>query len=168
MDFIRAEFVDTDFINCRLKNIEFNASSFENCKFDGVLDNVWFMGTFPLKSLAEQFGQSKPNKMENVSFENADLIDLTISDGCDLSTVKLKNNGRYFKFDRWLDRLRALEKAIATWEDGNSKKEADRFVKVSLIHAQNQDWEILNLDDLEKHYGGIETSKKILDVLSSH
>lgn len=57
MSFIRPEFVNTDFINCRLKNIEFNASSFENCKFEGLLDDVWFRGTFPLTSLIEEFGQ---------------------------------------------------------------------------------------------------------------
>jgi len=165
-NFVRPEFVNTDFINCRLKRIDFNASSFENCKFEGLLNDVWFRGAFPSRSLAEHFGQPKINKMLNVSFENADLVDLTISDGCDLSTVKLKNNGRYFKYDRWLVRLQFLESEIACWENEHHKRQADKFVSVSMVHAQKQDWEILNLDDLEKHYGGKDVATKIIDSLT--
>jgi len=166
--FIRAEFVNTDFINCRLKGIDFNASSFENCKFVGLLDDVWFRGTFPSKLDIEDFGQPKINKMLNVSFENADLRDLTFSDGCDLSTVTLKNNGKYFRYDRWLKRLQFLGKEIAYWEDERLRNEAARFVKVSLVHAQKQDWKILSLDDLERSYGGVEVAHKIIEILNSY
>src|SRR5687768_2828161 len=52
-NFIRAEFVNTDFVNCRLRSKDFNASSFENCTFEGLLDDVWFRGTFPSEYLIE-------------------------------------------------------------------------------------------------------------------
>ncbi len=167
-NFIRAEFVTTDFIDCRLKGIDFGSSSFENCKFEGLLEDVWFRGTFPLKSDIEEFGQPKINKMQNVSFEKADLVDLTISDGCDLSTVKIKNDGKYFKFDQWGSRIRFLEKHINAWNDEHEKTGARVFVKVYSVGAEKQEWMILNFDDLEKRYGGKETASRIVSVLSAH
>lgn len=167
-NFIRTEFVNTDFVNCRLNGVDFNASSFENCRFEGLLEDVWFRGTFPSESQIKDFGQPKINKMENVSFENADLFGLTISDGCDLSTVRLKDNGKYSKFDKWLKRLQFLEKAVATWDDPYAKKEAEGFTWVSMVHAKKQDWDILNVADLEKQYGGVETARKIIDTLKMY
>lgn len=167
-NFIRTEFVNTDFIGCRLKGIDFGASSFDNCKFEGLLEDVWFRGTFPLESDIIEFGQPKLNKMLNVSFENADLVDLTISDGCDLSTVRLKENGRYVKYDNWLKRLQFLEKAAASWADSDAQENAERFAWVGMVHAKKQDWNILNLDDLEKSYGGSEVARTIIDTLNSY
>lgn len=167
-NFIRPEFVYTSLINCRLKGVDFNAASFEDCTFEGLLEDVWFRGTFPSVSLVEHFGPPKINKMENVSFEKADLIDLTISDGCDLSTVKLRTNGRYFKYDNWLKRLQYLKKELENWEDEYLRIQADRYVKVGLVHAQKQDWKILNLDDLERSYGGSEVARMIVGTLNSY
>jgi fluoroquinolone resistance protein len=167
-NFIRPEFVNTDFINCRLKGIDFSGSSFEDCKFEGLLEDVWFRGTFAYQSYFKEFGRPKINRMENVSFENADLIDLTVSDGCDLSTVRLKKNGKYFKYDNWLKRLKVLEREIETWGTGEQKREAEKYVKVSMVHAQKQEWKILNLEDLERHYGGRTTARRIVDVLNEY
>ena len=165
-NFVRVEFVGTDFVNCRLKGVDFFGSSFDNCKFEGVLEDVWFRGTFPSDMDIDDFGKPKTNKMFNVSFEDAELIDLTISDGCDLSTVKLKNSGRYVKFDHWLKRLQFLERNLSNWDNEQFKLEASRFVRVSMVHAQKQDWKIISLDDLEKHYGSGDIARKIIDVLS--
>jgi len=165
-NFIRPEFVSTDFIHCRLKSIDFNASSFENCKFEGLVDDMWFRGTFPTRSQIETFGQPKINKMLNVSFEDADLCDPAFSNWCDLSTVKIKNNGRYFKYDNWHKRLLFLGKESELWDDEHQRNEAARFVKVYSVHAPTQEWNIINLDDLEKHYGGKEVALKIIDGLT--
>jgi uncharacterized protein YjbI with pentapeptide repeats len=167
-NFIRAEFVNTEFLQCRLKGIDFNASSFENCNFEGLLNDVWFRGTFPLESDSQHFGQPKINKMLNVSFENAELRNLTFSNGCDLSSVKIKNNGRYFKYGNWYQRLRLLEKESATWSDENQKSNVARFVRVFSVHAQTQDWEILSLADLEEFYGGAHVAQRIVDCLNSY
>ncbi len=167
-DFIRAEFVDTTFLNSWLKRIDFNASSFENCGFEGLLDNVWFRGTFAYESDFSEFGQPKPNRMLNVSFENADLRHLTFSNGCDLSTVKIKNNGRYLKYDDWYGRLQFLRKEIESWDNEHQKSEAAKFLTVSLVHAPTQNWEILNLDDWEEFYRGKEVPAKIIETLNRY
>ncbi len=166
--FTRAEFVDTEFTNCKLNGVDFNASSFENCRFEGVLEDVWFRGTYGHESFFSEFGQPKQNKMLNVSFENADLRDPAFSNGCDLSTVKIKRNGRYFKYDDWHQRLQYLREEIEAWDDEHQRNEAARFVKVYSVHAPTQEWDIVNLDDLEKSYGGSEVAQKIINVLNSY
>ncbi len=166
--FVRAEFTDTDFTRCKLKGIDFNGSSFHNCKFEGLLEDVWFRGTFPHDALFEMFGQPRPNRMLNVSFENADLIDLTISDGCDLSTVKLKDNGKLLRYDDWFRRVQFLEKQLEAWDGELQKNEATRFVYVAKVHAQHQKWAIVNIDDLDRHFGGLEVARKIIDTLNSY
>jgi uncharacterized protein YjbI with pentapeptide repeats len=163
--FIRAEFSNSKFNQCRLKGIDFNASSFEDCVFKGVLEDVWFRGEFPLSSDVKEFGKPKKNEMRNVSFESADLIDVTFSDNCNLSSVKIKNDGNYLKYDNWKKRLTWLKSKVASWEN-SKRKEAEIFITSSLVHAEKQDWEIVNLDSLKKQCGP-EVSTKIITELNS-
>lgn len=163
--FIRAEFVNTDFIECKLRGVDFNGSSFEECRFEGIVEDVWFRGTFASESDFKEFGQPKGNKMLNVSFEKAQMVDLTISDGCDLSTIKLPRSGKYFRFDRWLSRLQCLERKLPDWDDEYKKHEASIFIRVALVHAQKQDWKVLNLDDLARTYGGPDVAAHLVETL---
>jgi hypothetical protein len=103
--------------------------------------------------------------MEYVSFENADLHYPAFSNWCDLSTVKIKNNGRYFKYDSWHKRLQLLGKEIEVWTDEHERKEAARFVKVYSVHAPTQQWYIVNLDDLKASYGK-RVATKIVNILN--
>lgn len=162
--FIRAEFERCSFINSKIKGIDFNASSFEECIFEGILDDVWFRGGFPLQSDNQYFGFPKKNIMKKVSFEKAELKNLTFSDDCDLSSVCLGDNPEVFKYSNWYRRLQLLAKEIISW-DSECGKQGEIFVKTHLVHAKNQDWYILNLKELEQIYG-LETASKIIDGLN--
>ncbi len=163
--FNRPEFVGVHFKNIRIKNIDFNASSFENCFFEGALKDVWFRGGFPLQSDNNYYGTPKKNEMKNVSFENADLEDLTFSDQCDLSTVRIKQSEIYHKYNRWKERLDLLKIESLKWSD-KERKEADIFVNTYLVHAKNQDWYIINKNDVERDYGS-DVSVKIFEFWKS-
>lgn len=163
--FVRPEFTDTDFLSCRLKGVDFNASSFENCKFEGLLEEVWFRGTFPTELQVQEFGQPRINKMVDVSFENAELVDLTFSDGCDLSSVKLEKGETYLRFDMWNKRLVFLASEVEAWPDERQRRTAESFIKVYSVHAARQEWEILNMDDLKRFYG-IEVAPMIVETLN--
>jgi uncharacterized protein YjbI with pentapeptide repeats len=164
--FNRPEFVDVFFKNSQIKNIDFNASSFEHCSFEGELKDVWFRGGFPLHSDIEHFGKPKKNEMKNVSFENAELEDLTFSDDCDLSTVKIKNSYKYYKYDRWKERLEFLKSESQNWND-REKKETEIFVNACLGHAKNQEWYIINRNDIERYFGK-DIALKIMNQLNSY
>lgn len=150
--FTRAEFEQTLFINNKIKSVDFNASSFENCIFEGLLDDVWFRGNFASNADNIIFGKPKVNVMKNVSFENALIKDITLSDNCDLSTVKINNNTGYYLFDRWYDRLLFTKSEIQSWPT-DEIKEANFFINNYLRHAVNQDWYIISSEDMDKYYG---------------
>ncbi|GEP96526.1 pentapeptide repeat-containing protein [Chitinophaga cymbidii] len=150
--FIRTEYVASFFKDCRIKNIDFNASSFEDCIFEGLLDDVWFRGGFSLKSDYEYYGLPKVNEMKNVSFEKAELKDVTFSNNCDLSTVRIDSDGQYYKYNNWKMRLEFLNLRMSMLKEGE-KKEVLFFVNTHLVHAKDQDWYIINIDDLERDYG---------------
>lgn len=161
--FIRAEFDDCEFIDCRLKGVDFNASSFVRCSFVGVLEDVWFRGGFALPSDSQEFGQARKNAMKHVSFEKAELHDITYSDHCDLSTVVVPSRGDYRLYSNWKNRLLRLKEATREWSTGD-KQEAKVFLNSSFPHAQNQEWELLNCEDMRAEYGqGI--GNRILRVL---
>lgn len=150
--FIRAEFDECRFVDCRLKGVDFNASSFVRCSFVGVLEDVWFRGGFPLPSDSEEFGQPRPNAMKQVSFEKADLHDITFSDQCDLSAIVVPSTGEYRLYQSWKTRLERLGEVSREWSP-KDRQEADVFVNSSMPHAQNQDWELLNCEDVRNEHG---------------
>ncbi|MBL7999635.1 MAG: pentapeptide repeat-containing protein [Candidatus Kapabacteria bacterium] len=152
--FIRPEFTDIVFNQCRIRNVDFNASSFEDCVFKGQLHDVWFRGSFPSKTQVDNFGQPKVNLMRNVSFEELDFHNLTFSDNCNLSSVKIKEGINYFKFDKWSKRIESLRQHIGYAELLNDEmREIESFMNIFSVHAKNQDWYILNQDDIQRDYG---------------
>ncbi|SHM02948.1 pentapeptide repeat-containing protein [Myroides odoratimimus] len=163
--FIRPEFVGVFFKNSRIKGLDFNASSFEECDFEGQLNDIWFRGGFPLKSDDKEFGSPKKNEMKNVSFVNAELHDLTFSDHCKLLNVKINTSGKYYKFDRWSERLLLMKESISNW-NVEEQREIEIFINVYSVHAQNQEWYILNIEDVEREYGK-EIAYKIVSFLNS-
>jgi fluoroquinolone resistance protein len=162
--FIRAEFMRCKFIDCKLKGVDFNASSFEECAFVGKLEDVWFRGGFALASDIEDFGEAKKNRMKNVSFEDAHLYGLTFSNDCDLSTVTLPSDGKYFLFNNWRQRLEKLKKEVNNWPQ-IQRREGEIFANSCLVHAKTQNWYLLGFDDIQKDYG-LEVAKRIIATLT--
>jgi uncharacterized protein YjbI with pentapeptide repeats len=150
--FIRAEMNHCAFIDCMLKGVDFNATSFEDCRFSGRLEDVWFRGGFPVKSDIKDFGKPRKNRMRHVSFEDASLWGITFSDKLDLSTVLVPKDGKHILCYEWKKRLTKLKKELSDWPL-DEKREASIFIRSHLVHAQNQDWYILNIDDVKSDYG---------------
>lgn len=164
--FNRPEFVDVVFKNCRLRSLDFNAASFQDCSFEGELTNVWFRGGFPLQTDYEYFGKPKVNDMKNVSFENAELHDLTFSNDCDLSTVSIKHSDNYYKYGDWRGRLELLKSKSNSWND-KEKREVEIFVHSYAVHATNQQWHIINKNDVEQEFGK-DIALKIINQLNTY
>jgi hypothetical protein len=150
--FIRPEVDDVTFVDCRFEGTDLNGASFFRCTFRGEVKETWFRGGFALPGDKDQFGNPRPNKMENVSFENARLFGVTFSDGCELSTVALPSDGSCFRFDRWKLRLEKLLEFAATCP-AEERKEIEIFCRAHLVHAPWQDAYILSREDLRADYG---------------
>ncbi len=147
---IRAEFYGCRFTDCKLKGVDFEASAFEDCIFEGKLADVWFRGGYPYEGYERKFGTPKTNQMKNVSFAGAELELVAFSNDCDLTTVVLPEQGEYRKYDRWARRLLRLKDEANGWEEPD-RKEGQFFVQVTMPHAQTQEWMIVNVDDVRKH-----------------
>lgn len=161
--FTRGEFTKSQLIDCKLKGIDFNASSFENCSFVGKLEDVWFRGGYAYPSDNTNFGKAKKNQMKNVSFSNAILEGVNFSNGCDLSTVQLPSTNNYILFDNWKKRLEHLKKVIKEWA-APQREEAEIFSNTFLIHARTQDWFIINIEELQRDFGVDAASNIIIEL----
>jgi uncharacterized protein YjbI with pentapeptide repeats len=147
---IRAEFYGCRFADCRLKGMDFQASVFEDCVFEGLLEDVWFRGAYEYPEDERKYGTPKKNRMTNVSFAKArlDLCDFT--NDCDHSTVTMPESGEYRRYDRWSKRLVRLQVQAERWDEP-ARSEGQLFVKVQMPHARTQEWMILGLAELQAH-----------------
>jgi len=151
-EFIRNEFDSCSFKNCKLNGTDFNGSSFDNCIFIGELENVWFRGSFPSEFYINKFGNPRKNEMRNVSFENTSLLSVNFSNYCDLSTVKSPLFGNYRMYKNWKQKLEKLKIVIKEWPSLQRNK-AEIFVYSYLVHANHQDWFLINADEVIDEYG---------------
>jgi len=165
--FIRPEFDDCIFKDCRFANVDFSASSFEQCEFFGEVRGVWFRGGFALPSQRERFGTPRPNRMLNVSFARATLIDVTFSNNCDLSSVVPPTDSDHRLVFEWKDCLLKLQAAVQSWPT-DEKIAGELFCKTHLTHAETQDSYIVSFIDLIEVYGTVAPKlwKSIGDCLS--
>jgi len=161
--FIRPEFDDCAFHRCKLDGCDLNGASFERCRFVGVLNEVWFRGGFGHPNEVERYGQPRRNRMLNVSFESAVLHDVTFSNQCDLSTVHPPTDDRHALLGNWPTRLSSLQEQCASWPE-NQQRAAKAFASTNLVHAQTQDWFLLNRDDLQGEFGE-ETANRIWQAI---
>ena len=163
--FVRPEFDDCAFYHCKLDGCDLNGSSFERCRFVGTLRDVWFRGGFAIPDDNREFGQPRPNRMVEVSFESATLRGVTFSNHCDLSSVRLPNDGRHTLIADWSQKLLNFQAQLAGWPD-SQRKAASAYAATNLVHARTQDWFILNRDDLENEFGA-EVACRILQSIAT-
>ena len=161
--FIRAEFDDCLFDDCTFGKVDFSSSSFERCVFRGQVRDVWFRGTYPVSETLEQFANPRPNLMSHVSFKDAQLLDVTFSDHCDLSTVIPPSDGRQAVFDCWPERIRLVFEQSRSWAEP-CRKEGGIFLQIFEGHAKKQDWYLIGVDALVNLFG-VECGTKIWEAL---
>jgi fluoroquinolone resistance protein len=150
--FIRPEFDECAFYHCKLDEADLNGSSFNRCRFVGELRRVWFRGSFAHPNDVGRYGRPRHNNMVEVSFENASLRAVTFSNDCDLSSVFPPTDGRHALVDGWRGKLTDLELQCGSWPE-HQRKAALAFASTNLVHAQTQNWSIINRDDLENEFG---------------
>jgi uncharacterized protein YjbI with pentapeptide repeats len=150
--FIRPEFDDCTFKDCRYGGVDFNASSFERCEFSGEVRGVWFNGEFALPSQRERFGPPKPNRMLDVSFAHATLIEVSFGNNCDLSSVIPPSDSDHLFIPDWENCLIKLQATVQNWTS-DERAAGEMFCKTHLIGAWAQDSYIVSFLDLMQFYG---------------
>lgn len=90
--FGNAVFRDCKFLGPRLKDIDFNASGFWRTKFDGLLEDIWFRGTYAFANDRRAHTPIETG-LHQVDFQDARLAWITVSDGCELEELILPRDG---------------------------------------------------------------------------
>ncbi len=165
--FSNAVFLACVFRNSKLNGSDFYGSSFDDCKFIGKLEDVWFRGRYSDSYLFKgPFGYARKNRMKNVSFEGAILEDVSFTNNCDLSSIILPKTGNYQLFDKGKNRLEYLIHRINDWEEPQ-KTEVNHFMSFLLLHSKNQDYFLLNIDLVKKDLGD-ETANGMISILNEY
>lgn len=163
--FIKAVFSGCAFESCKMNGCDFNASSFEQCSFKGRYDNLWFRADYKFPNNRSRFGEPKPNRMDGVSFEHAELHRVAFSQGCPLDNITLPINGNYTLIKSgWRKLLLSLQHQAAL-TPGPVGKEINIFARAWLENDDRQDQYLLNNDDILEDYGE-EAAKIILATLA--
>lgn len=95
------EIENCSFVDCNLKETDFDGSRFKHSKFKGTLDSLWFRGysNNAQKSILGVFNKINsidyPNNMEEVDFSETKLVGVSFNYGIDLSRCKFPDNENY-------------------------------------------------------------------------
>ncbi len=123
------DFENCEFRNCQFGNTDFGGSHFENVKFTGKVEDVWFRGIYEAtkdnryrESAYERWNTIKPMK---VDFSDARLSYIDISDYCDLSEVILPGDGSCYL----ITDVKAMRKCIEDYASAFDGEEAVLFQK---------------------------------------
>lgn len=133
------EISNCNFLNSRIKFVDFNGSRFTNCNFVGELNQVVFR-KYPAEN-----GVARENKMKNTSFINAILRDCIFQSELDLTSCRFPSeNHLYIKGNR----IQIFEKAKdiigSFWEGQDLEKGLILLEKKYLIPQKtDKDIEVL-------------------------
>ncbi len=148
----RGYFIDCDFSDARLEEVDFSASHLINCRFKGKLRKVWFRGYYATPDDERAFGKTETNPMANVDFSESVLWEVMFRNSCDLSTVIIPQDGEHFLFHHWPRLLsRAMEEVEEHWK-GAFKDEALLWLRVHARGVEDQEMYIVNRRDVEHPY----------------
>jgi uncharacterized protein YjbI with pentapeptide repeats len=91
--FFNAIFSEIDLRGEDCKHIDFAASGFWDCSFEGALEDVTFRGDYLFPYQEEISGTPRRSGLHNVSFERASLKWVAFTNGCALDNIILPADG---------------------------------------------------------------------------
>ena len=123
--FVRPLFVRCMFAG-NLRDVDFEASSFSECKFVGRIEGGWFRNGYQHASLNNEFGTPATNPMKRVDFREAILWGVAFSGNVELSSLSLP--AEHFLVDEWPERVKRVAELGRNYPELRSA--SDRFLKV--------------------------------------
>ena len=157
------QFQRSRFSNANLTRVNFFGSRFEECVFEGLVDEVIFNGW---DSDPDPKIQALRNPMRNVDFSRAELKYVAFSRGIDITTCRLPAQG-YILIPHPRQTLqRALEMVEREWS-GKQKDNACAFFRVLLEQhfPVEQPLYLVRIADFDEYPLGKETGRNILEVI---
>ena len=97
--FSNAIFRQTEFVNNKIKTIDFNVSGFWDCSFAGEVNDVTFRGRYAHKSDRQFDPFPQEIGLHNVDFGDAFLSYIWIKDKCPVEGLRMPQDGSAFLCD---------------------------------------------------------------------
>jgi len=151
-------------VDCNLKGINFRGSRFEDCSFEGLLDEVWFRGH---SSDPEPRIAALRNPMKNVDFSRAELTGVSFSHGIDLTSCEFPSEGYVRIFHPEKVYREALRRVQSNWPEGGAKERAMFYLEgMSEQHfPEAQPFTIIRESDFDDWPGAHDVGPRVLKVL---
>ena len=146
--FQNAVFKNSNFIEIKLTGLDFNASGFWNCRFEGVLDDVWIKGKYAV-SLGTGGSMPTETGMHEVDFSRSKLSWITTSLGCAIEKVKLPIDCKIVKCSDLLNRYEDVAKSYFNDIDFEAVED---FLEIYTPHMSGQEKFIISLKEIEDRY----------------
>lgn len=118
------KFKDCEFIDCNLKEVDFNGSRFFNCTFEGELDSVFFHGypEYLQEDISSDLKNELYNPMENVNFSKAEMFGISFINQIDLSSCIFPVSDNYLSI-RYFPRTYNIARETISFEWKGREKE---------------------------------------------
>lgn len=96
----KTNFYNARFEQCRFagawKGVDFNASGFWGCRFEGRYDDIMVRGDYLFASERARRGKPRDSGLHDVSFADADLHWIGLAGGCVVERVEMPRSGDAF------------------------------------------------------------------------
>jgi len=157
---VSAVFNSCTFRQSKLNKVDFEGSSFANCVFEGLLEEV----AFARESLGES--DLPPNEMLNVDFSRAELLWVSFR-GLNLENVTFPMDDKHIILEDYPKKLGLLINFLKKRSDGPSKAYANVLQEDRKRMGPKQRRGILNEREILESGGGPEFLESVLSFLQS-
>ncbi len=142
-------FENCRFKDCKLNNVDFNGSRFQDCSFEGKLEEAFFRGSEMVNRDLYPKKKTLPNPMLRVDFTKATLVSVMFMDGIDLSTCMFPNSDDYIIIKNKIKVFEEVREIVEkTWE-GPAKNMALTLIDKAYFSPRNRN---MKIDIVDRHY----------------
>ena len=139
------------------QHVDFRASGFWNCAFTGEVRGVTFRGDYQFPSQREMHGRPIKTGLHSVSFEDAELYWVGLTNGCILENIVLPKTGSAFICGTAT--LLDCEKLLASVICSDRFHNIEGYFKIVRVHAPLQPARFVSRNDLIDYLGDDEGSE---------
>jgi fluoroquinolone resistance protein len=147
--YTNTQFENCAFRGCKLNNVDFNGSRFQDCSFEGKLEEVYFRGNEMVNRELYPRKKTLPNPMLRVDFRKATLISVMFLDGVDLSTCMFPNSDDYIIIKNKIQVFEKVRKIVEDTWDGSAKNMALVLIDKAYLSPRSRN---LKIDIVDRHY----------------
>ncbi|MDB5014384.1 MAG: hypothetical protein JWQ25_2586 [Daejeonella sp.] len=163
-----------NFFDCKLHEVNFDGSRFENCKFSGVFKSGWIRGysIYAQKSILGLFNKVNlkdfPNTMTNVDFKEAELKDVLFSHEVDISRCKFPVSENLIVIKNLDVTFSKIREVVSNRWEGEDRRQALFLIDNLYYSDMKKGMKMDVISTSFNNYLTIDFQNKFFDIIRSH